>query len=84
MSRQASRCHQAFSKPCLVNIISKVTHLVFSIYLTAVKRSAEDDGVDDDLEEPDGKRLRLEISEGTDGQHIIQQVQEIQVRPTGS
>ena len=44
-----------------------------------MKRSAEDDGVDDDLEEPDGKRLRLEISEGTDGQHIIQQVQEIQV-----
>ena len=30
--RQASRCQQAFSKPCLVNLISKDTHLVFSIY----------------------------------------------------
>ena len=29
--RQASRCQQAFSKPCLVNLISKETHLVFSI-----------------------------------------------------
>ena len=29
---QASRCQQAFSKPCLVNLISKDTHLVFSIY----------------------------------------------------
>ena len=28
---QASRCQQAFSKPCLVNLISKDTHLVFSI-----------------------------------------------------
>ena len=27
-----SRCQQAFSKPCLVNLISKDTHLVFSIY----------------------------------------------------
>ena len=25
------RCQQAFSKPCLVNLISKDTHLVFSI-----------------------------------------------------
>ena len=24
-------CQQAFSKPCLVNLISKDTHLVFSI-----------------------------------------------------
>ena len=31
ISRQASRCQQAFSKPCLVNMISKDTHLVFSI-----------------------------------------------------
>ena len=31
ISRQASRCQQAFSKPCLVNLISKDTHLVFSI-----------------------------------------------------
>ena len=30
--RQASRCQQAFSKPCLVNLISKDTHLVFSIF----------------------------------------------------
>ena len=30
--RDASRCQQAFSKPCLVNLISKDTHLVFSIY----------------------------------------------------
>ena len=32
-SRQASRCQQAFSKPCLENLISKDSHLVFSIYL---------------------------------------------------
>ena len=32
LSRQASRCQHAFSKPCLVNLISKDTHLVFSIY----------------------------------------------------
>ena len=31
VSRQVSRCQQAFSKPCLVNLISKDTHLVFSI-----------------------------------------------------
>ena len=31
--RQASRCQQAFSKPCLVNLISKDTHLVFSMYI---------------------------------------------------
>ena len=28
-----SRCQQAFSKPCLVNLISEDTHLVFSIKL---------------------------------------------------
>ena len=33
ISRQTSRCQQAFSKPCLVNLISKDTHLVFSIYM---------------------------------------------------
>ena len=27
----ASRCQHAFSKPCLVNLISKDTHLVFSM-----------------------------------------------------
>ena len=32
VSRQASRCQQAFSKPCLVNLISKDTHLVFSMF----------------------------------------------------
>ena len=37
IARQASRCQQAFSKPCLVNLISKDTHLVFSIYVTSVK-----------------------------------------------
>ena len=31
ISRQASRSQQAFSKPCLINLISKDTHLVFSI-----------------------------------------------------
>ena len=31
IARQASRCQQAFSKPCLINLISKDTHLVFSI-----------------------------------------------------
>ena len=31
LSKQASRCQQTFSKPCLVNLISKDTHLVFSI-----------------------------------------------------
>ena len=31
IARQASQCQQAFSKPCLVNLISKDTHLVFSI-----------------------------------------------------
>ena len=30
---QASRCQHAFSKPCLVNLISKDTHLVFSIFI---------------------------------------------------
>ena len=32
IARQASRYQQAFSKPCLVNLISKDTHQVFSIY----------------------------------------------------
>ena len=32
IARQASRCQQVFSKPCLVNLISKDTHLIFSIY----------------------------------------------------
>ena len=32
IARQASQCQQAFSKPCLVNLISKDTHLVFSMY----------------------------------------------------
>ena len=32
-ARQASRCQQAFTKPCLVNLISKDTHLVFYIYI---------------------------------------------------
>ena len=32
IARQASRCQHAFSKPCLVNLISKDTHLVFSMY----------------------------------------------------
>ena len=35
----ASRCQQAFSKPCLVNLISKDTHLVFSIPRDVNKRS---------------------------------------------
>ena len=32
IARQASQCQQAFSKPCLVDLISKETHLEFSIY----------------------------------------------------
>ena len=32
-SEQASQCQQAFTKTCLVNLISKDTNLVFSIYL---------------------------------------------------
>ena len=32
IARQASLCQQAFSKPCLVNLISKDTHLVFSMH----------------------------------------------------
>ena len=43
-----------------------------------MKRSS-DDGEEEGIEEPDGKRLRLEIAEGEDGQHIIQQVEEIEV-----
>ena len=34
---QASRCQQAFSKPCLVKVISKDTHLIFSISLQALR-----------------------------------------------
>ena len=37
IARQASRCQQVLSKPCLVNLISKDTHLVFSIYLQALR-----------------------------------------------
>ena len=33
IARQASRCQQAFSKPCLVNLISKDTHLEVSYFL---------------------------------------------------
>ena len=33
-----SRCQQAFSKPCLVNLISKDTHLVFTIYWALVSK----------------------------------------------
>ena len=36
VARQASRCQHAFSKPCLVNLLSKYTHLVFSISLFLV------------------------------------------------
>ena len=32
ISRQISRCQQAFLKPCLVNSMSKDTRLVFSVY----------------------------------------------------
>ena len=32
IARQASQGQQAFSKPCLVNLISKDTHLAFSVY----------------------------------------------------
>ena len=32
MARKALPCQQAFSKPCLVNMISKDAHLVFSMY----------------------------------------------------
>ena len=35
IARQASRCQQAFWKPCLVNLIWKGTRLVFSISLQA-------------------------------------------------
>ena len=38
-SEQAWRCQQAFSgklKPCLVNLISKDTHLVISIFVQNV------------------------------------------------
>ena len=34
----ASRCQKAFSKPCLVNLISKDTHLVFSMYVSSCHR----------------------------------------------
>ena len=36
----ASRCQQAFSKPCLVNLMSKDTHLVFSIFSTSLPMSS--------------------------------------------
>ena len=35
-SLPGSRSQQAFSKPCLVNLISKDTYLVFSIYASLV------------------------------------------------
>ena len=71
----------------LCRACSETTLLVFprggSYVLTlclvlAMKRSS-DDGEEEGIEEPDGKRLRLEIAEGEDGQQIIQQVEEIQV-----
>ena len=34
IARQDSPCQQSFSEPCRVNLISKDTHLVFSMYLT--------------------------------------------------
>ena len=37
IARQASRCQHAFSKPCLVDLISKDTHPVFSIYQVTVR-----------------------------------------------
>lgn len=46
-----------------------------------MKRSAEEGEEEEGIEEPDGKRLRLEIAEGENGQHIIQQVQEIEEHP---
>ena len=33
ISWQASPCQQSFSKPCLVNLISKDTHLEYFLYL---------------------------------------------------
>ena len=39
--RQASRCQQAFSKPCLVNLISNDTHLAFSIYWLLKRRKCK-------------------------------------------
>ena len=32
IAQQASWCQQAFLKPCMANLISKDTHLVFSVY----------------------------------------------------
>ena len=37
-SQSLARCQQALSKPCLVNLISKDTHLVFDIFSVAVVR----------------------------------------------
>ena len=39
IKRLASGSQQAFSKPCLVNLISKDTHLVKSIYQVALSES---------------------------------------------
>lgn len=47
-------------------------------YLSMTMKRNADDGDEDGIGEPDGKRLRLEIAEGEDGQHIIQEVQEIE------
>ena len=37
-SQSLARCQQALLKPCLVNLISKDTHLVFDIFSAAVVR----------------------------------------------
>ena len=37
---------QTFSEPCLVNIISKDTHLVFSIYMLTVPPEIDDSNLD--------------------------------------
>lgn len=50
-------------------------------YLSMSMKRSSDDGEEEGIEEPDGKRLRLEIAEGEDGQHIIQQVEEIEENP---
>ena len=42
-ARQASRCQQAFLKPCLVNLISKDTNPVFSIFHMQTKIVSEYD-----------------------------------------
>ena len=56
----------------------RFSHDMAHCIVVAMKRSI-DDGEEEGIGEPDGKRLRLEIAEGEDGQHIIQQVEEIEV-----